>query len=205
VDRERFYLITEDGIYGEFEPLKEAQSLSRVWKHGQTGLAVLSAFRSEYSESENLKRHSKLKSILRSNDLGYWEVDGLYQDEDYRGADFTFNPDNPYDEELSCFVPYNPAAFDTFEDFAEFIEDVGIGEFDQDSVLLVSPDEEAYLVMKSGGIEKLGTRVSPDKVLAAHTKLRKGSHKGRGFIVEYAIRKAQSTNDAYAMRAQGIL
>lgn len=210
IERERYYLLTEDGnVYGEFENILESQSLSRVWKHGKTGAALISAFRSEYDESENLKRHKKLQSILRSNGLGFWEVDGVYQDEDYRGDNFTFNPDNPYDEELSCFVPYNPQSFEDFQEFADFISDIGVGDFDQDSVLIVEPESmgnNSYLITKRGDIEILGKGFSPDKISAAHSKLRKGSQKGRGFIVEsFAVRKPQSMNDALYMKGQGIL
>lgn len=210
IERERYYLITEDGdVYGEFESILESQSLSKVWRHGKTGAALISAFRSEYSESENIKRHKKLQSILRSNGLGFWEVDGVYQDEDYRGDNFTFNPDNPYDEELSCFVPYNPKEFSDFQDFADLIAEIGIVEFKQDSVLIVEPESmgnNSYLITKKGDIEILGKGFSPDKISAAHSKLRKGSQKGHGFIVEsLSVRKPQSMNDALYMKNQGML
>jgi len=104
-------------------------------KHAKTGFAILSAFRNERSEKKNLEFHKGLMNELRMFKLGFWEVDGVYQDKSSRNDDGSFNKNSPRDEELSVFVPYNPANFRDFDEFAEIIDGIGEG-FAQDAVLL---------------------------------------------------------------------
>ena len=205
--RYRYFLLDEGGErVGEFERIDESQSLSEVWQHASKGLATLSAFRSERSESENFGLHEELKKILRSYGLGFWEVDGVYQDEIYQTSSGEYNPESPSDEELSLFVPYRE---EMFRDFADFIADIGLNRpFNQDSVLVAYPETEggAVVLRYKGKDVKIGNNVAAGKISAIHTKLKKGSNKGRSFIVEsLGIRKPSSANDALALRSSGII
>ena len=207
----RYTLYAEGGRnLGTFQRLKEV-SLSRVWQHHDRGFVTASAFRSEYSEEANLKRHDKLKQFLKSDKVGYFEIDGVYQDEEYWTEDGKFDPDKPFVSELSVFIPFDPRQFETFEDFADWADDLG-QVFDQDSVLIVYPKSEggeAYFVRGNDHFyvgKNLGLDTLADTF---HSVLRKGSHKGKRFQVRESLafismRKPASYYEVQALKNQGI-
>ena len=53
-------------------------SLSRVWQHYQDGFILVSAFRGENSQEENMKRHEELKKIVRNRIGGFSVLDGVW-------------------------------------------------------------------------------------------------------------------------------
>ena len=58
-------------------------NLSRVFDHYQhKDFAILSAYRKDLSEDENLKRHEQLKNFLREDGYGWKEVRGVYKDKE---------------------------------------------------------------------------------------------------------------------------
>jgi hypothetical protein len=86
--------------FDEFKaPVNEA-SLSRVWQHitKDTPFGVVSAFRFELSEEENLKRHEALKKKAREMGYGFIEQRGGYTYSDEAAGEKTF-------EERSLFIP----------------------------------------------------------------------------------------------------
>jgi hypothetical protein len=169
-------------------------SLASVWRHSYKGFFMMSAFKGTFSEEENLKRHEHLKSLLRNSGLGYFEVDGVYKYED-----------GHTESELSVFVPLNPSmSFDEFKKIA-----VNLGkEFNQESVLVKYPDEggkgKATLAFSDGREIEIGEKVGYDKIADAYSRLRKGSHKGRTFILE-GVRVPSNHINAYQLKAEGIL
>lgn len=203
---ERYDLVSESGKkLGTFQKIEEGQSLSRVWKHSKNGFAMLSAFRNEYSEKENLNRHEKLKKELRKFDLGFFEVDRVYQDESEM-INGKFNPAGKVDNELSLFVPFREELY-SFEEFEDIIMDAGY-KYTQDSVLISEPESlggKAKLIFRDGREVYIGTNIGLDKTSDMFSALRKGSHRGRSFVVEsLGMRKPSSFYEAHELKAEGI-
>jgi len=178
-----------DKDYGTFEKVEES-SLSRVWKHSQNGFFMMSAFRGD-DFKKNMDNHKSLKSELRKHDLGFFEIDGQYQYDD-----------GTVESELSVFVPYRDI-YD-FEEFKHIAKTLG-KKYNQESVLLKYPDGDATLLYSSSGKEeKIGNNVGYDKISFAYSKLRKGNHKGRSFIIE-GLRVPSNHINAYQLKQEGIL
>jgi hypothetical protein len=194
----------EDGYYiKEFDDycrLYEA-SLASVWRHASKGLIMMSGCVSRVSKKENEQRHNKLKAELRDHGLGYFELDGVYKYED-----------GHTESELSVFVPYNKEKYKSFDEF------MGVGiklgkEFGQESVLIKYPDDtgngKAVLAFSSGDVVEIGTKVGYDKIADAYSKLRKGRHKGRTFVIESyvltGVRVPMNHINAMQLMAEGIL
>jgi len=188
--------IIEPDIYTKKEygnALYEA-SLSRVWKHAKTGFVLLSAFRGDDFE-KNMENHSRLKSILKSHKLGYFEIDGQY-----------VYDDGSIESELSVFVPYRQDVYPEFKEFINTLRDIGTI-FKQESILVKYPDKEggsASLVYSNGKEEKIGDKVGYDKISFAYSKLKTGSHKGRSFIIE-GVRKPANHINAIQLNAEGMI
>ena len=209
---QRYSLVSEqDEKLGTFQRLNEV-SLSRVWQHHSRGFATAPAFRSEYSESENLKRHSVLKSLLKSDKVGYFEIDGVYQDKEYWKEDGSFDSEKPYVSELSVFIPFDEKQFESFGQFVDYMDDLGQN-FDQDSVLVVYPKSEggeAYFV-NGNSKDYVGKNLGLDTLADTfHSRLRKGSHAGRRFqvresLVSVAVRKPSSYYEVQKLRNACIL
>ena len=165
-------------------------SLSRVWKHQKNGFFMMSSFRGHYSQKENLKRHENLKKDLRSHNLGFFEVEGVYKYDD-----------GHTEKELSVFVPFNKKAY-TIEQFVEYIK-ILLKKYDQESILFKKPDGEAVLIYKDKEV-KIGDKVGFDKVSDAYSKIRKGKHQGRTFTIE-GVRVPENHVSAMSLIQQGII
>ena len=174
--------------------LYEKQSLSRVWKHSQNGFFMMSSFRGQFSLEDNLKRHEQLKKSLKQKKLGFFEIDGTYKYDD-----------GHTESELSLFVPFRSDIY-SFEEFEKIALELG-KKFNQESVLVKYPvdegNEAVLLYSDSAKKDVIGTNVGYDKVSFAYSKLRKGSHKDRTFIIE-GFRIPNNHIDAYKLKLEGI-
>lgn len=186
------YQILKEEYFNEvgcFRKLDEA-SLSRIWKHGQKGFFMMSAFRGS-DLKKNLANHKKLKQLLKQNKLGYFEIDGQYKYED-----------GTVESELSVFVPYRDLY--TFDQFRDISKDLG-REFNQESILVKYPDDKAVLLYPASGKEDvIGSKVGFDKVSDAYSSLRSGNQAGRSFIIE-SCRVPENHINAMSLKRQGIL
>ncbi len=184
---------TYDKDYGSFEYMNES-SLSRIWKHSQNGFFMLSAFRGN-DFNKNYKNHKGLKQDIRSNNLGYFEIDGQYKYDD-----------GTTESELSVFVPFNKNEY-RFEEFVEIGRKLG-KKYNQESILVKYPNSEngkaVLLYPNSGKEEAIGNKVGYDKVAFAYSKLRKGSHKDRSFIIE-GIRVPYNHINAWQLKKEGLI
>ncbi len=163
--------------YGTFEKINEV-SLSRIWKHQKTGFIMMSAFRGDDLQ-KNLNNHQQLKKDIRSLGYGYFELEGQYQYDD-----------GTIDNELSVFIPCPKDETETFYYFVDNIHKLG-KKYNQESILVKEPDgiygydgKAQLLYCQSGKYETIGTNVGFDKISWAYSKLRKGSHKDRTFVIE---------------------
>ena len=178
--------------YGVFEKINES-SLSRIWKHSKNGFFMMSAFRGDDFD-KNMANHKRLKADLKQNNLGFFEIDGQYK---YDNGDI--------ESELSVFVPYRDIY--SFEEFKNISKKLG-KKYNQESILVKYPEEldnkAVLLYPKSGKEEVIGNKVGYDKVSFAYSKLRKGSHKDRSFIIE-GVRVPSNHISAYQLKSENIL
>jgi hypothetical protein len=67
------YLLNKNAMINE-------SSLSRIWQHitNNDKFAVISAFKAELTEEENMERHDRLRSDIRRLGLGYVEQKSVY-------------------------------------------------------------------------------------------------------------------------------
>lgn len=185
---ERFFKTYERKEFPYSFTRLDEMAIGRVWQHAQKGFILMSAFRGSDLEI-NLAKHKKLKNELRGLDLGFAEIDGTY-----------VYDDGTRESELSVFIPFRPEIYD-FEEFVKIGKYLG-KKNQQESVLVKYPDSlggKAVLVYPSGKEEVIGTNVGFDKVSSAYSKLRKGKHKGRSFILE-GLRVPTNHIDAMSMK-----
>ena len=78
--------------------------------------------------------------------------------------------------------------------------------FNQESVLLKYPDSEGgeAVLVYANKEETIGYKVNYDKVAFAYSKLKKGSHKGRTFVLE-GVRRPLNHISSMGMTKEGIL
>lgn len=139
--------------------------------HLKNGFFILTAFRSEYTLSQNRSRNRELAEDLKSNDLGFIRVTGGYREiidrdnSNWDNAEIIEDSDNKRlltIMEESLLVPnYDVRTKQPFENF-ERIEDViiSLGEkYDQDSVLVSPPFSggKAYYVITNERYGDVGT------------------------------------------------
>jgi len=154
--------------------------LSRVWRHSKNGFFAISAFKPlrglEGQElknriNENIKNHKNLKNDVRNRGLGFYEIDGTY----------TYKDTGETENELSLFVPYD--AIHTREEFKNIAIWL-MKRYNQESVLYVDENGVGYFLEYNGGMEKMGSGLSLNKIGDYYSKIRKGSYKGTTFVFE---------------------
>ncbi len=107
----------------------EEGGLSRLLSHSSNhDIALITAFRGDYSKKDNLKRNQELKSALMGKSYGTTQVEGGYVEEEHGMV-----------KEASYFVVnLNDVPFDEFKN--DMIE---LGkQFNQDSVLIIPKEGE---------------------------------------------------------------
>jgi hypothetical protein len=148
-------------------------SLSRVWQHIDKGhgFLMVSASRAERSPKVNKELHHRLKQMVRESGHGYVEVDRHY-------VENAGTPDERKVKEKDLLVPHNPKVM-PFQKFAQHAEHLR-NAFDQDSVLLVTPEKDVGLVTKNGFEKWGGVKFHPDKVGEYYSRMKFG----KTFVLE---------------------
>jgi len=159
-------------------------SLSRIMTHVEKteNFGVMSPFRKEFSDKENLERYKELKEIVREKGYGFIELKGGYQEED------------GFVNEKSLFIPNIKKK--------EMME---LGKkYDQHSVIV--KDKQTFTMIgtnKGAGIGKVldkfdvkGRNISiddvGDKFKDFFSRLLKGSHRGKKFLFKMQEKKETS-------------
>jgi len=172
-------------------------SLSRVWQHYQDGFILVSAFRGENSQEENMKRHEELKKIVRNRIGGFSVLDGVWIEN--RGK-----KNEKRVSELSLLIPYRHKM--TPEEFVSFAEELRTKfEPNQDAVLLRDPSKDfphLMAIRKDGTVKLLKGKFHPDQIADEYSRFRTGHHAGRTFIFE-GFEVPGSMFSSYYMREQG--
>ncbi len=123
----------------EYDPLPRIEfdesSLSRVLHHhSQTGFAILTAWRDEYSNRENRIRNADLLADIRAAGAGAIRLLGSFKE----------------NREESFLVP-KPEGVD-FDDFSREMYNLG-RKYDQDSVLVHKPGAGTFLYTHGGAVQ----------------------------------------------------
>jgi len=171
-----------------FRSFLSESSLSRIMTHIEktANFGVMSPFRKEFSDKENLERYNELKEIVREKGYGFIEMKGGYQEED------------GFVNEKSLFIPNISKK--------EMIE---LGKkYDQHSVIIKDKNIFAMIgTNKNAGIGKeLNTFEINGKNISVEvpiknmfddffSKLLKGSHRGKKFL--FKMQEKIETNMYY--------
>lgn len=148
-------------------------SLSRVWQHVNSDrpIALLTAFRNEYSQEENVSRNKRLAATIKNLGYGFFFVDGAWIEN--QGT-----PDEVHVSEDSLFVIGDPG---TDEQFLADIVAQG-AKYNQDAVL-VKTTAGPKLYDQQGNVSLSLTTLVPGKLGSIYTKLR-NNKKSNVFMFE---------------------
>ena len=145
-------------------------SLGRVLQHIQgkknvKSWGVVTAYRSDNTPKQNVEANKKLAEIIREKGLGFFQLEGHWQECQDRTKNYFDCPKSQLKDatEISLFVP-NIKAKD--------IHQIG-NQFNQDSVLFGGEETKnrGFLIYKNGRIENVG-EMHPDTVQQAYSKMR---------------------------------
>jgi len=147
-------------------------SLSSVWQHfndPDRNVAILTAFRGEYTYEENVARNKTLAADLRKEGYGFFYVDGYWIENQGTENERKVSED-------SIFV-IAPSSSDSF---AETIHKLG-NQWDQDAVLV--KDRTGTRIINNDGSDFALGPIQPGKLGVLYTKLR-NNKKANTFVFE---------------------
>ena len=155
--------------------------LARVWQHARfdDGFIMISAFRDENEQHENMELHRQLKKDIKRYGLGYFVVDGHYIENEGK-------PNERDVDELVYFIPYTTKHHSIILNPREF-EELAIklrDKYGQDGVLIKVPGEKNVYELKDNDTTINRGLFRPDRIGDLWSKLKYGPHRGRTFIFE---------------------
>ena len=160
--------IVEDQIGGI---ISEANLSRLVSKAANTDFCIATAFRGGRSLRKNRELNRELLQAINLKKMGGYPLIGHWQ-EAPEGVDYNdANPDELTDvvEESIMFVkPDNMNR----EEFVEFCTGIG-SKFGQDAVIIGLNGQGVFLYYKGGGSDKIGDKLSLNKIGQAYSQLRK--------------------------------
>lgn len=165
-------------------------SLSRLYKYiieSNKDFGIISAYRGNYSEKENLQRTQNLKNDIRSLGYGFVNVKGGYVETDINGVQTEVI-------EQSFFIP-----------LIAFKEICNLGrKYDQETVLYKNDEYIAYVNPKNGNIEmkfKNDISTQKEKVKEYFTQFKNKGKRKFVFLSEQTeqnvVNKVKGTLDNY--------
>jgi hypothetical protein len=149
-------------------------SLGRVYQHvtGEKGIrswGMITAYRGVNSKKENITANKKLKSDIRSENLGYFEVEGHWRECQDPNIDYNDCPKEKLKDsvEVSLFVP--GISRDVIAKLCK--------EYGQDAVVYSGPETEGkvVLIFKNGGTTVVGNKFAPNQVAQAYSVVKNRS------------------------------
>lgn len=153
--------------------LNEA-SLGRVYQHvmGQKGITswgMLTAYRGANSKKENIELNKKLKSDIRSENLGFFSVEGHWRECQDPNIEYHDCPDSKLKDatEETLFVPN--ISKDTIASLCK--------KYNQDSVVYSGKETEGkvILIFRNGSTSVIGNKFEPNKVAQAYSVIKNRS------------------------------
>lgn len=149
-------------------------SLGRVYQHimGQKGITswgMITAYRGVNSKKENITLNKKLKGDIRSENLGFFEVEGHWRECQDPNIDYNDCPDSKLKDsvEETLFVPN--ISKETIMSLCK--------EYNQDAVVYSGKETEGkvVLIFKNGGTSNIGSKFEPNKVAQAYSVVKNRS------------------------------
>lgn len=154
-------------------------SLSRVYSHFKSDreIGIMTAFRGEYDEEKNTKRNQELAKKVRAAGYGFIWVDGAWIENE--GTE-----NEKHVSEVSLMIIGD--ASDKNELKPLLLK--WAKEYNQDGVVHKpgGQNKKTDILDKNGGNIVSLSGAKFDKVAENYTKLRRGSHAGRSFVLESA-------------------
>lgn len=154
-------------------------NLARVKQHvdqDEYPVAIISAFRGERPEEENVRLNKQLASSLRKAGYGYVWVNGAWIE----------NKDTPaevHKKEVSLLVVGQRTQSD--DELFEFLKKQ-TKKYNQDGFIFKPSNKEDFLASYDKNGKKITqfSNIHYDRFGEYYTQLRKGSHAGRAFVFE---------------------
>lgn len=137
-------------------------SLSRVWQHltSDRPVALLTAFRGEFTQEQNIQRNKTLAAKIKQAGYGYFFVDGYWVEN--QGT-----PDEVHVAEDSIFAIGDA---NKQEEFKQLVIDMG-KQYNQDAVLIKDSTGVKLYDQSGNDFLDLG-EFKPGKLAQAYTRLR---------------------------------
>ncbi|MCF0125681.1 MAG: hypothetical protein HUJ68_08005, partial [Clostridia bacterium] len=142
-------------------PLNES-SLNRInMKHMKDGFVIISSKRPEQEPDEAVKKFKELIDFVKKTEFSYMPVYGGYHDKNEPEAIEEYEP------AIAVFNHYKNGEIGNFSELKEFAIDM-CGIFDQESVLVVSPNSKPVYIDREGTV--IGKQVSDNTSFNDYTK-----------------------------------
>ena len=157
----------------------DESTLARVWTHtseDSTAFAMLTAFRGERSETENVQKNIALASDVRAAGYGYFWLKGFTIENEG-------TPDEKHVTEDSLFVISkegdNEKMKQTLLSLAK--------KYDQESIFFKpAGDAKGSIVSTNGEVLLSALSLQPEKMSKYYSQLKTGNHENRTFTFESA-------------------
>jgi len=151
-------------------------SLSRVWKHvsdENTTVCILTAFRDETSEKDNISNNKHIATVLKSKKFGYFYLDGYWVENEGTENEVKVSEDSIF---AICTEQSKS------KEFIALCHKLG-NRYDQDAIF-VNEGNEVYLLNNDGSKLKLESSFKAGKMGKMYSKLKTGKHRNDTFIFE---------------------
>lgn len=156
-------------VGGENNNLISEASLTRLLKHYRDGsFAIITAYRSDMTKKEKINQNRKLRGKLNSMKMGPHQLVGHWRECSLEDVPYKDCPKDKLKDviERSYFVPKRDEI--TNKEFEKMILSL-VKEFNQDGAVL-SLDGTIYIIYKTGDKEKIGTKVSLNKIAQGYSQ-----------------------------------
>lgn len=162
-----------DGLYryadGDNVNIISEASLTRLLQHYEDGsFAIITAYRADMSKEEKIKKNRELRGILNSLKMGVHQLVGHWQECQLTNVEYKDCPKNKLKDvvERSYFVPKRNDMSD--KEFEKIIHGL-VKKFNQDAAVLYV-DGTAYALTRSGSKDKIGTKLTLNKIAQGYSQ-----------------------------------
>ncbi len=160
------------------EKLDEA-TLSRVWTHTEdpeTAFGMMTAFRGERFEADNVKKNIALASEIRAAGYGYFWLKGYTIENEG-------TPDEKHVNEDSLFVISSGSDSEKLKSTLLSLAK----KYDQESIFFKPAGESKGYILAASGVTLAGPlTLHPEQMGKYYSKMKSGNHEGRDFKFESA-------------------
>jgi hypothetical protein len=155
----------------KFYDILRESSLSMIWQHSNSEIpiGIITAFRNEHTEKQNIQRNKELAAKVKIAGYGYFYIDGYWIEN--QGTDKEVHV-----SEKSIFIIGNEKDNGKLKGLLK----KWMKEYNQDAAILKDENSDDFeLINNDGSMIKIG-KFSPYKIAQAYSKLKKD----RTFVFE---------------------